>query len=104
MKATEIHVERTFNTGNYENQKIRIVVSLGEDDTATTALQAARTWLDQHDPNKQEEEERATRNRARLLAIINDVENNSPRRIREAQAELDTLDDPLATVDDGIPF
>lgn len=50
MQITTIRFEQTFNTGNYENQKIAVEATLAEGDDPAQVLSRLRAFVADHDP------------------------------------------------------
>jgi hypothetical protein len=50
VQITTIRFEQTFNTGNYENQKIAVEATLAADDDPAQVLGRLRAFVADHDP------------------------------------------------------
>ena len=50
MKATRIYVEKCFNLGNYENEKVGIELEIEEGERAADVLAHAKRFLDKNNP------------------------------------------------------
>ncbi len=48
MKITEVRYERIKNTGNYENEKLSVVVAINENDDPNEAVRRARKFVERH--------------------------------------------------------
>lgn len=46
MKISEIRIDRTKNTGNYESIKLGFTAVVGDDDSAVTVTEQLRVFLD----------------------------------------------------------
>jgi hypothetical protein len=52
MKVKSIEVSRLFNSGNYENHKIGIVVELNQDESELEAIKKANEFVEQFKPKE----------------------------------------------------
>jgi hypothetical protein len=50
VQITTIRFEQTFNTGNYENQKIAVEATLAAEDDPAQVLGRLRAFVADHDP------------------------------------------------------
>jgi len=68
MKISEIRIDRTKNTGQFENLKLGFTVVVGEDESPVEAIERAKLLLD-WEINKEDRDANRKRYSARLSEI-----------------------------------
>jgi thioredoxin-like negative regulator of GroEL len=92
MKCTRIYYEKCFNLGNYQNEKIGVEIELAEDESATKALEAAKKFVESHNPKASMKLEEAKR-------IVASPNANYYQTVLDAQKIIDN-----APYEDDLPF
>lgn len=99
MRPTKVLMQRTINTGNYENVRLGVELELDEGETAAAALERARAFIDQqarqYDPNVRAELEQWREKSKRMTAVLHDPDSYSLREQQSAHNWLETHPRPV---------
>lgn len=83
MRVSSVKYEKLISLGNYENQKIGVVVELEPDESPAEGLRRARAFVEASvQPKPTEHEIRMARRK------VENSDDYPPREVREAQAVL----------------
>ncbi len=96
MKATRIYVERCFNLGNYENEKVGIELEVEEGEKAADVLAHAKRFLDKNNP----EILRDLMEYERAKSIIENPKAYMYVEVEDAKKLVEKID----AVSDDLPF
>jgi hypothetical protein len=83
MRVSSVKYEKLISLGNYENQKIGVVVELEPDESPAEALRRARAFVEASvQPKPTERELKMARHK------VENADDYPPREVREAQEVL----------------
>ena len=87
MRVQSVKYEKLISLGNYENQKIGVVVELEPDESPAEALRRARAFVEASvQPKPSEREIRVAQHK------VDNADDYPPREVREAQELLKSLE------------
>ena len=93
MRVQSVKYEKLISLGNYENQKIGVVVELEPDESPAEALRRAQAFVEASvQPKPSDREVRLSRQK------VDNPDDYSPREVREAQEILKRAEQ------DEVPF
>jgi hypothetical protein len=88
MNITTVTYSKVFSLGNYENEKIGVEVSIGENEDAQQALTEAKNFVEFSSNKFKEEMERAR-------DIVEHPDNFTTRQVRLAQELVKQFDERI---------
>jgi len=98
MKATKVYYQKTFDLGNYSNEKIGVEIELDLDEKAEEALKNAKVFV-----HKMSSFYKDTEEYNRCMKVLANPDVHSKTDYDKAQEYVDKYDMETSSTDD-LPF